>query len=427
MTDDRRGPAGWAAIIAACNDLSVTQPNPFLFKVDTEAELQQAIDNGLTETHYLDFKRELALSDGARKDLAIDVASLAVDGGVLVIGVDEEDRSAPPKLTPVDLTGLAERVVQIAGMRPDEGIPVRTQSVPSADGNNLGYLFVLVPQSPRAPHQVDGRYYGRADRTNRRLSDAEVRRLHAQQIAAQRDILVDAREELNALADDRAYPPPLLLLLAEPLGGGDDPLVALTESDTMPETVFEMVRAAVVREHQQFEPSLKSVARVIRRANAVAATTVVQDANTESFVGSFEGVAEVRLHESGRIILASRRPVVFPTDPGEPLVFEAAIVGHADLLVRLTALVSQKYGMAGSWRFGLVVTGVRGAKSYGLSLPPLYDTGGPGFSDELYQRATSASLAELEQSPEQVVRRLVSPLLRSLGSHQLQSWDWLSS
>jgi len=408
--------------VLACNDLGVTQPGPFLFKVNTEQELQDAIDTGLSETHYLDFKRELGLSDGAKKDFAIDVASLAVDGGVLVIGVDEEDQSAPPKLTPVDLTGLAERVVQIAGMRPDEGIPVRTHSVPAASGNNLGYLFVQVPQSPRAPHQVDGRYYGRADRTNRRLSDAEVRRLHAQQIAAQRDILIDAREALKPLEENRAYPPPLMLLVAEPFGGRDDPLVPLTESETMQQDVLDMVRAAVVRAHQEFEPSFKSAARIIRRANAVAATTAM---DTESFVGNYERVAEVRLHESGRITLASRRPVVFPDDPNVPLVFEVAIVGHTDFFVRLCALVSQKYGIAGSWRFGLVATGVRGAKSYALSQAPFYETG-LGFSDDVYPRATSASLAELEQTPEQVVHRLVSPLLRSLGSHQLQQWEWLS-
>jgi hypothetical protein len=404
----------------------VTQPEPFLFKVDTEAELQLAIDNGLTETHYLDFKREVGVNDRARKDLAIDVASLAVDGGVLVIGVDEGDKTAPPTLTPVDLAGLPERVVQIAGMRPDEGIPVRTHSVPSASGNNLGYLFVQVPQSPRAPHQVDGRYYGRADCTNRPLSDAEVRRLHDQQVAAQRDILIDAREALKNLEGERVSPPPLLMILAEPLGGREDALVALTQSDTMQDTVGDVVRQAIVPDHQQFEPSLKSVARVIPRANAVAATTVFDNADTQAFIEAFERVAEVRFYESGRLMLASRRPVVFPNDPNEPLAFEGLIVGHTDFLVRLTALVSQKYGMAGSWRFGLVATGMRRAKSLALSQHPFYDTGGAGFSDDVYSRATSASLAELEQSPEKVVRRLVSSLLWNLGSNGLQQWDWLS-
>lgn len=118
---------------------------------------------------------------------------------MLVVGVDEGDKTAPPKRTPVDLAGLPERVVQIAGMRPDPGIPVHTFSVLSASGNNLGYLFVQVPQSPRAPHMVDGRYYGRADCTNRPLSDAEVERLISQRIAEQRDVLADARAALKPL------------------------------------------------------------------------------------------------------------------------------------------------------------------------------------------------------------------------------------
>jgi Putative DNA-binding domain len=400
------------------------QPGSILFTVQTESELQDAIDNGLTETHYLDFKRELGLTDSAKKNLAIDIAALAIDGGTLIIGVHEDDKTAPPKLTPVDLTGLAERVAQIAGMRPDGGIAVRTSSVSSASGNNLGYLFVHVRPSPQAPHQVDGRYYGRADKTNRHLSDAEVERLIAQRITQQRDILADARAALGSLVDSLpagiSDAPPMMLLLAEPLGvRQDDPLVALTESDSMQLDVLELVRGAVIAEHQQFAPSLKSAARVVRRANAVAATTEFHDG--EPFPGS-ERTVELRLHESGRILLASRRPVVFPDSSRPPGVFELAVVGHTDLLIRLTALVSQNYGFAGSWRFALVVTGVRGAISYALTQQPFYETG-PRYTENLYQRATSASLEELAQAPQRVINRLVLPLLRSLGSHQL--WDWL--
>jgi hypothetical protein len=86
--------------------------------------------------------------------------------------------------------------------------------------------------------------------------------------------------------------------------------------------------------------------------------------------------------------------------------------------------VSQNYGFAGSWRFGLVVAGVRGAVSYQLGQQPYYETGAR-FTDNTYSRATLASLEELEQEPQKVVNRLVSPLLRSLGSHQLPRWAWL--
>src|SRR5271166_1088958 len=112
-------------------------------KIRTEAELQQAIDNGLRESHYIEFKREVETTEGAKKEFAQDVASLAVDGGVPIVGVAEhkEPPGTPPERTTVPLAGLAERLTQIALMRPDEGVPVRTWEVPSAGDPSRGYLF----------------------------------------------------------------------------------------------------------------------------------------------------------------------------------------------------------------------------------------------------------------------------------------------
>jgi hypothetical protein len=41
------------------------------------------------------------------------------------------------------------------------------------------------------------------------------------------------------------------------------------------------------------------------------------------------------------------------------MVFERLIAGHTELLVRLAVLVSERYGFAGSWRFGLLVVGLK--------------------------------------------------------------------
>jgi uridine phosphorylase len=54
--------------------------------------------------------------------LAKDVASFSLDGGTILIGVDEA--TSPPSLTPVVLNGLPERVEQIAAMRVDEPVLV---------------------------------------------------------------------------------------------------------------------------------------------------------------------------------------------------------------------------------------------------------------------------------------------------------------
>lgn len=153
----------------------------------TEAELSAAIANGeLNESHTLDFKRELGSSDGAKKDFAKDVAAFSVDGGTILIGVDE---GPPVTVSPVNLAGLPERVEQIAAMRVDEGVMVETTAIEIPSGSGKGVLVVNIPASPRAPHMAGGRYYGRGDKTNYQMSHAEVLRRHAQLVQMRHDVL----------------------------------------------------------------------------------------------------------------------------------------------------------------------------------------------------------------------------------------------
>ncbi|MGO4613342.1 helix-turn-helix domain-containing protein [Nocardia sp. 2YAB30] len=130
----------------------------------TEDELRTALaDNLLVEVHYRDLKRTVDPGRSANKKIACDIAAFALDGGTVIIGVAEGDiaTSTPPSLSPVELKGLPERIESIAVTAVHE--PVRiTTTVIAADGQpGRGYLLVHVPQSPRAPHMVDGRYYGR--------------------------------------------------------------------------------------------------------------------------------------------------------------------------------------------------------------------------------------------------------------------------
>jgi hypothetical protein len=236
----------------------------------SEGELQSAADNGLLqETHYLDLKRELPPpSDSANKDLAKDIASFAFEGGTIIVGVDE---GPPPSRHPIELKGQAERMEQIAAMRVQEGVQVKCTEIASAADPERGYLVVEIPASSRAPHMVDGKYYGRGDKRNRVLSHAEVLRIHQQQIAEQRSILTVAQETLADLVKDHIASPPLLLLIAEPMGAREDLLVPLADSSNWQETVFSMLRAAEVDDRQKFNPSLMSPDGFPRRPGGVAA------------------------------------------------------------------------------------------------------------------------------------------------------------
>jgi hypothetical protein len=61
----------------------------------SEADLGEAASQGLLEeTHYLELKREIPAGKSENRELARDLASLAVDGGTLIVGVAEDETGA---------------------------------------------------------------------------------------------------------------------------------------------------------------------------------------------------------------------------------------------------------------------------------------------------------------------------------------------
>ncbi|MBZ4508434.1 ATP-binding protein [Mycobacterium avium subsp. hominissuis] len=383
----------------------------------TEEELQRLALNGLLEeTHRLDLKRELGPGNAANKDLAKDIAAFALDGGTILIGVDED--TSPPSLWPVPVDGLAERIEQIARMRVDEAVQIRTTVINSANDPTLGYLVVHVPQSVRAPHMVDGRYYGRGDKTNRMLSNTEVVRLLDRRLADRRDLRAEARSIRTELVGDST---PLLVLLAEPLNAREDMLVSLAESSQWQEPVLQLVHSVVGPDQRTYAPTLAEASGFARRPGGVALTTGMHDG--QRFAGK-DRAAEIVFHESGRLVLASERAVtirsfkgaVFPPPPDVTVVFEALIIGHVDLLARLAGAVSHKWGYTGSWRFALSLNGLRDSVSWTITDRTFGDRG-PVYTEDIYERAAEASLSDLDEDPGQIRAALTAPLLRSLGSY----------
>lgn len=62
-----------------------------------EAALRQAYDDGLlAERNWCELKAALGPGARANAELARDLASLAVDGGTLIIGLDEKEPGGRP-------------------------------------------------------------------------------------------------------------------------------------------------------------------------------------------------------------------------------------------------------------------------------------------------------------------------------------------
>lgn len=384
----------------------------------TEEDLERLAQNGLLEeNHWLDLKRELGAGNSSNKELAKDIAAFALDGGMILIGVDED--TSPPRLWPVPLAGLAERIEQVARMRVDEAVQVRTIVIESADTPGHGYVVVHVPQSVRAPHMADGRYYGRGDKTNRVLPNTEVVRLLDRRLADRRDLRAEAHAIRAELVGDDT---PLLVVVAEPLNALDDMLVSLAESPQWQEPVLNLVRSVVGPHQRTYAPTLAEATGFARRPDGVALTTGMYDGQR---FGGRDRAAEIVFHESGRLVLASERAVtirsftgvVFPPPPDVTVVFEALIIGHVDLLARLAGAVSHRWGYTGSWRFALSLNGLRDSVSW-LITDRTYGDSGPVYTKDSYERAAEASLSDLDENPGRITAALTGPLLRSLGSHE---------
>ena len=154
-----------------------------MWRPRTEAEIQAGIENGITrESPSFDAKQQLPPA-GKNKDLAKDICAMTVDGGGLLYGLGGKDPTRPDELYPFDLAGAAERVDQVAQAGIAEPPVIETYDIPSEENENgKGFLCVVIPASPRAPHMLttegDNRYWGRGAAGNRILSEGEVARLY---------------------------------------------------------------------------------------------------------------------------------------------------------------------------------------------------------------------------------------------------------
>ena len=119
----------------------------------TYADVDAFLKERIPEGPRLDYKREVP--DRIERTIS---AMANSEGGLIVIGVDEERATRTPKLPPagIALAGQAERVQSKAYQaihEPITALDIGTYSFP--DDGERGVLVVRVHPSERAPHAVD--------------------------------------------------------------------------------------------------------------------------------------------------------------------------------------------------------------------------------------------------------------------------------
>jgi hypothetical protein len=377
----------------------------------------------LDESHWVDLKQELPAGKRTHNtELAQDLASLAVDGGLLVVGVEDHDSRAG-KVRGVELARLADRVDQVARDKVRPSLVVRSHEVPDPDRPGWGCLLMHVPPSAEAPHMVDYVYYGRGDRANVRLGDEQVRAI----IKDRRRSRTDVTAELRRMADDDPIAADQrqlghLYLLAQPETAAEEALVGfLARDDAVP--VIQELLGSVVQERGSgatgFAPDLHLLFDRVPRAEGLALTSYSAEEGPRREQSLLELVVR---EDSGVRLTCGRGTDVssgtgFPP-PNGPLMFVIAmlVLGLAHSVAALAGRLADEHGAyQGQWRLGIRMDRLRDAVPLDLLQGhPLHRPGNPYSRDE-YERATSASTEELVNAPHAVAERLVAPLLRGLG------------
>lgn len=395
----------------------------------TEADVLAALARGdIVESSQLDVKLQIGNSDGERRGTAKDLASFAIDGGALLIGVREDKANRKFFPGPFALHDVVERVELIAATLVEPSLPVYPREIPS-DREGFGYLWVDIPESPDAPHMVDGRYYGRGERTNRKLGDAEVRRLHRNRGAE----LELSRTALDALHNHDPYPS--ARLAADTEAGPDAEhghlyLVATPHrriadrADNLiwdtPEQLRLIERASSAALNgwlSNWSSYLDMSNREVRHSTALSLTNLSEVEKREPYSERYG--MELRVEADGTVgmIYTGFSTEADDDRPGE--IEDGMAVGGTWKLLSVVERVALQIGYTGSWDIALRATRLKGRQSSMIdNRRRFYHDPVLTFDRPSYEQFTRVDRLELAQ-PAAAVSRLAKPLLRALGSWKL--------
>jgi len=385
----------------------------------TADEVTRALDaDTLPETLVFDPRKSL--------DIATDVAAFAnANGGLLLYGVGEDARKRLTRSTPIPLAGVAERVDQIVRTGVAEAPLIEIRPLPLIPGTADGYLAVIVPPSPRAPHMVvvDGehRYYGRSATGNYRMGEAEVASLYERRArwAVDRDTLLRSTvEEATKTLWPRAPKLASLYVLARPVISVPSLLDDGTATRDLQRTeaLNTLVTAAAKAYPQRFDPDLRAGMNWHRRGTgwkvgtSQARSQLDPARPTVADLEALGMIVDLEIHPDGSALLFYGRAGE-ERQPADFYLFEDLIAG---LTTRTFAVLGGLYAAARYYApvdVGVAVVGLAGRPQVesgsvsGARVPISFTTD--------YYETDRVAAHELLAEPRAVARRLVLPLTQS--------------
>ncbi len=153
----------------------------------TDAEIQQLVNEHLSERQHLEFKVTINLKDDKDKlEVLHDIASLANGGGgYLFVGIRDDGKGKAQKFEP-DMAGDVENIKKCVAMLCLDYIDERIDGLEVVSRNIGGnpVLVIRVPTSAKTPHMVKFQnrtsFYTRYDDGKREMTLADIKRAFTQ-------------------------------------------------------------------------------------------------------------------------------------------------------------------------------------------------------------------------------------------------------
>jgi hypothetical protein len=322
-----------------------------------EAALQRLIDNQMSESRDLEFKRELpGGGDEASREFLADVTAFAnAQGGDIIYGL-HENNGAAADLPGVDVDDPDAAILRLEGKLQTGVEPrlvgVRTRWVPLANGS--GALVLRVPGSLNAPHRVSfkngARFYGRNSRGKYELDVHDLR---------------------YAFTETAQLPQQFRQLHAEAISAsqGVDMPFAIEQA---PVAVISVAPLGLFREERRI-PVTRDNAVVPVRVGAFTALDTIEGVLMHAPISDEGRVASYALtHRSGRTDSAfviggvhqqngEERRLVWPT------AFEQGLM----TMTNATQMQLRQHGIEGPW---VIMTSIFGAKGFRMIVGDGYPT-----------------------------------------------------
>lgn len=360
------------------------------------AELEARVKSGeLDETPSLEFKREI----GKSKDVAIDIAAMSTDSGVICYGVAEDAHKKPTELSPISLVEdqAESRIAQIVSTCIAEPPEIRFKRYERTLDPPTGYLLVIVPQSPRAPHMVvvrgDCRYYGRTAKTNVLLTEGSVARLYLQRQRFDHDRDAELARVIAQASisprEEHAY----IHLYVQPVVSHDKLLQGLvphgTGANRVIGTLVRKTRASHIFS-SNFTPDFDSGTIQTTSSGWVAYMSRVPEPGTRR---DPNWILDLRIRLDGSFHLFCGRAAATSSSGKE--IFEDLITGIVVRSLYLAHLLYAQANYHGMIDVGLALTGLKGGLPGSNSYRDIYPN---GYPDDDYRRTVRLPILELDHN-----------------------------